>query len=215
MRELPFVKVLIAGAFIVLAVAYQRQRAATADAKVEAHNLRASLDTSRVILRDSTRTLTERLAFQQTREIALGQDLDRLLRAEGSKVQMLARLRLTLDSVQGAVTRGDVTGDSVIRYVSAYLDTLGFRVGINATVPPPPESATVHWDVAHEPESVIVALNRTQEGQLAVRALTGRNSTASIDSTVVRVESAARHNASLAAKGLLLLAGVALGLLLK
>ena len=215
MRELPLGKIMVSIVVVVLAMAYARERTRAREALIQAHNLQASLDTSRVILRDSTGTLTERLAFQQSREIELSRDMDRLLRADGSRVQMLARLRLELDSVRGAVTRGAVTEDSAIRYFASRLDTLGFRVGIKASVPAPPESASVEWNVAHEPESVIVALNRTEEGQLALRALTGPNATARVDTTVVRIESAARHNASLAGKLLLVLGGVVIGVLLK
>lgn len=59
-----------------------------------------------------------------------------------------------------------------------------------------------------------MALNRTQEGQLALRALSGGNATAVIDTAAVRVENNVRHTSSLAGKLLLLLAGVVAGRLL-
>lgn len=199
----------------VLWLAYARERHETAQARVELHNTQAALDTSRIILRDSSHTLTERLAFQSSEYIRLSDDLDRLIRKDRNNIVLLTRLRLSFDSVQRAVTRGEVSGDSAIRLVRSRLDTLGFHVGFTASVPAPPEQATVEWSVSHEPESVIVALNRSEEGQLALRALTGGNTTARIDSTLVQVDTGLRHTNSLAAKGLLVLAGVIIGLLLK
>lgn len=194
----------------------ERTKDQLAQERVRAHNLQASLDTSRTIFEDSVATVTERLAFQETREITLSRDLDRLIRADGTRVELLARLRIELDSVRGAVTRGDVSAvDSIVRRLEARLDTMGFHVSIAATVPRPSEPATVEWTVSHEPESVLVALNRTEEGQLALRALTGRNATARIDSAIARVEPNLRHTRSLATKGLIFLLGVAAALLLK
>ena len=202
--------VIVVGALLYAA----NQKGAAHRERIQRFNAEAARDSSRVLLRDSTHTLTERLAFQSTQTIDLSRDMERLLRRDGSRVEMLARLRVELDSVRGAVTSGTVTGDSVLRIVESRLDTLGFRVGMRASVPPPPERATVEWDVSHEPESVIVALNRTQEGQLALRALAGGNTTAVIDTAVVRVENNVRHTSRLAGKLILLLVGAVAGRLL-
>ena len=214
MRELPFFRILAVAAFTILAFAYVNQKDAVERERVIRFNAEAQRDSSRVLLRDSAHTLTERLAFQSDQTIELSRDLDRLIRQDGSRVQMIARLRLVMDSIHGAVTTGQVSGDSAIRILESRLDTLGFHVGFRATVPAPPETASVEWNVAHEPESVLVALNRTEEGRLALRALTGPNSTAVVDTAIARVETNLRHTRSLATKGLWVLVGVALARLL-
>ena len=85
--------------------------------RIQRFNAEAARDSSRVLLRDSTHTLTERLAFQSTQTLNLSHDMERLLRRDGSRIEMLARLRVELDSVHGAVTSGIVTGDSALRYL--------------------------------------------------------------------------------------------------
>lgn len=212
--KVPLFKILALILIVGLAFAYVRQKDAVGRERIIRFNAEAERDSSRRLLRDSAHTLTERLAFQSTQTIELSRDLDRLVRQDGSRVQMIARLRIAMDSIRGAVTTGAVSGDDAIRILESRLDTLGFHVGLRATVPRPPEPATVEWNVSHEPESVLVALNRTQEGQLALRALTGPRTTALIDTTVVRVETGLSHTRSLAQKGLWILLGVALARLL-
>lgn len=204
-------KILVAILIVVLAFAYVREKDRLAKERIKTHNAEALYDTTRLILRDSSKTLTERLAFQQTEAIRLEGERDRLLRVEGSRVIALQRLRVELDSVRGVVTVGDVTGDSALRYLTARLDTLGFSARIRADVPAPPAQARVEWDVSRNPVEVVTALNRSPDGRLALRALTDGNATVHIDTVRMEVESGLKRTQSLAAKLLLILGGIVIG----
>lgn len=178
-------------------------------------NAEAQRDTSRVLLRDSTGALSERLAFQQQRAFALDDALRRQLRLEGQRVELLTRLRVSLDSLTasgaGIVTQGS---DSSIRNLVATIDSAGYHVGIRAQVPAPPSVAQVQWTVRRDPIEIVAALARDSAGRAALRVHSGPNTAVRIDSAVTVTRRNLSATQRLASVGLLLLGGFVLGKLL-
>lgn len=213
-RELPIWRVLVALLIVGMSVALYRQSGAVRQARIDYQNERAAHDRSKVVYRDQMHTVAERLAFQTSQNVQLSGELDRLLRRDGEKTRLLSRLTITFDSIRGLVSSGEVTGDSAVRYLFARIDTLGFHASVQASVPPPPDTALVHWHVSRDSVGITTAVNEGPEGQLTARTVTDAHATPSIDTTVVAVEPALRHNRRLAASGLLVLLGLVLGKLL-
>ena len=164
-------------------------RVQLAQEQLARHNAEAAADSSRLVYADSVRRVSERLAFQQTQAIELRGDLSRVLRRSNEQTQALVRLTVQLDSVASVVTTGQVTAvDSALRHLAAQLDTAGFRVGIEADVPPAPAQARVAWSVYRDPVEVVAALNRDPDGRVALRASASGNATVRIDTVRVRLE---------------------------
>ena len=205
---------LVAGC-IVVAVSY---RTRMLEERLARHNVEAARDTSRVVYQDGLRRVSERLAFQQRSAIELEGDYRRLLRARNEQTRALVRLKVEMDSLAGAVTRGEVTAlpDTALRRLSARLDSAGFHVSVRADVPPPPSEARVTWTVRRDPIGIVAALNETPDGRLALRAAAeGGNATAQIDTVRVQIEGRLRATRTAATVGLLMGIGYGLGRLLE
>jgi len=175
----------------ILALWYSRVQLARE--RVARFNSEAAADSSRLVYSDSVRRVSERLAFQERGNIVLRGELGRALRRDGERTELLARVRVQLDSLAGIIGRGTVTtgsSDSSIRSLAASLDTSGYHVSIRAEVPPPPSEARITWGVRRDPVEIVAALNRDPEGRAALRVAASDFATARIDT--VRVKLAGR-----------------------
>lgn len=185
--------------------------------RLAVHNAEAAKDSSRIVYRDSLHTVSERLAYQQTSNVILSGDQKRLLQVAHAQTQLIANLRVSLDSLSDVISKGTVTAgaDTTLRLLAAQLDTAGFHVRLNATVPPPPSEATLHWSIRRDPIEIAAALNRDADGREALRAYAGKSETVKVDSVLVSVSNGLATTRRLAIPLLAILGGYVLGRLMK
>jgi len=210
--------VIVGAAFLAgLFVGGTCSRVQLAQERLARFNAEAAADSSRLVYSDSVRRVSERLAFQERGNIVLRGELGRALRRDGERTELLARVRVQLDSLAGVVGRGTVTtgSDSSIRLLAASLDTSGYHVSISAEVPPPPSEARVTWGVRRDPVEIVAALNRDPEGRAALRVAASGFATAQIDTVRVKLAGKLERTRRLALPLVGVLVGYIMGRLLR
>ena len=158
-------------------------------ALLDAHNLRAALDTTRLVLQNETdtRRLYERRALQLSQD---NLELQGLARERGDSLDaqayVIAELTLAYEDVRTQLVGSQVTEDTAgVRYAHLEADTAGTHVEVDVTVPAPPDSATGTILVQHDPEQLWLTVLETPAGERLLQVETSTRVQAAIDSVAV------------------------------
>lgn len=181
--------ILVGLTLLVSGLLIHNSQARARQAMLEAHNLRAELDTTRLVLQSETdqRRLYERRAFQLEQDNLQLHGLAQM-RADSLDAQayVIGQLTLAYEDVRAQLVGSQVQEDSAgVRYAHLEADTLGTHVEVDVTVPAPPDSATGSVLVEHNPEQVWLYVLETPEGERLLEVETSTRVQAAIDSVAV------------------------------